>query len=143
MPDSRFIAYLKTLKPEDWNKKVTALWTVKDVIAHMIGWERTDVDTIKNSWENKTPPWWKSKIEDDAFNATWVRYYKDYTPEQLIVEWEMWQNKVQAEMDKIGSKNLRAHPELFDWLFEGLDDNSSNGKESHYKHHFNQIKKSL
>lgn len=140
MPDIRFIEYLKTLKSEDWNKMATSQWTVKDVVAHMIGWERSDVEVIKKCWETKTPPWWKSKNEDDAFNAKWVEFYKNYSPDQLIAEWEMWQDKVQEVMDQIGAENLKAHPELFDWLYEGIDDNRSNGKASHYKHHYNQIK---
>ena len=143
MPDLRFISYLKTLQHDDWDKMATSQWTIKDVVAHMIGWERSDVDVIKKSWETKTPPWWKTKDEDDAFNAKWVAYYKNYSPAQLIGEWEMWQGKVNEEINKIGAQNLKNHPELFDWLFEGLDDNRSNGKESHYKHHFNQIKKAL
>ncbi len=140
MPDIRFVEYLKTLKPEDWGKKATSKWTVKDVVAHMVGWERHDVEVIKNSWETKTPPWWKSKNEDDAFNAKWVEYYKDYKPEELVTEWEKWQDAVSNVIANIGSENLRARPDLFDWLFEGVDDNRTNGKPSHYKHHYNQVK---
>jgi hypothetical protein len=141
MPDPDFIAYLKTLKPEDWDKKATSKWTVKDVIAHMVGWERGDVETIKNSWETKTVPWWKIKNDDDAFNAEWVAYYKDYTSQQLIAEWEKWQNAVTEQIEKIGYENLQTRPDLFDWLFEGIDDTRSDGKESHYMHHYLQIKK--
>src|SRR6185369_13130857 len=143
MPDPDFISYLKTLKPEDWNKMATSKWTVKDVVAHMVGWERGDVEAIKTSWETKQQPWWKIKPDDDAFNAKWVAYYKDYTPEQLITEWEMWQNRVGQEIDRIGYKNLQSRPDLFAWLFEGTEDDRGDGTESHYKHHYNQIKKAI
>lgn len=66
MSDPDFIAFLKTLKPENWGKMATSKWTVKDVVAHMVGWERGDVEAIKTSWETKEQPWWKSKVYEDA-----------------------------------------------------------------------------
>lgn len=142
-----FIGFLKTLKPEDWNKKATPNWTVKDVVAHMVGWERGDVEVIRKSWETKTPPWWKNDPNYDEFNKKWVEYYKDYTPEQLIAEWEMWQKKVTEEVDKIGYSKIKTRPDLFDWLIEGDDkkgDKYTMTKGgSHYEHHYRQIKKAL
>lgn len=143
MPDIKFIEYLKTLQPEEWDQQATSMWTVKDVVAHMIGWEQCDVEVIKKCWETKTPPWWKSKNEDDTFNARWVEHYKGYTPSELITEWEKWQKEVLQVMHDIGVENLKGRPDLFDWLFEGVDDNRSNGKDSHYKHHYHQIQKAL
>ena len=142
MPDLNFIDYLKTLKPEDWNKKANSAWTVKDVVAHMVGWEKGDVETIKTCWKTKTAPWWKDVNDFDDFNAKSVKYYKNYTPKQLTKEWTLWQKKVQKEIDRIGKKNLKAYPELFDWLFEGGDERSDL-KISHYRLHYNQIKKAV
>ena len=114
-----FIDYLKTLKPEDWNKMATSKWAVKDVVAHMVGWETGDVKKIKRIWETKHPPWWKVSPNYDDFNAKWVDFYKDYTPQQLLEEWEMWQEKVEEEVDKIGYlDNIKTRPDLFDWLIE-------------------------
>ena len=75
-----FIGYLKKLDSEDWNKQVTERWTVKDVTAHMVGWERKDVEEIRRIWETKSPPWWKNNPNYDEFNAKWVEFYKKYTP---------------------------------------------------------------
>jgi hypothetical protein len=61
----------------------------------------------------------------------------------LITEWGMWQQKVQEEIYRIGEENLKTRPDLFNWLFEGVKDNRNDGTESHYKHHYNQIKKAL
>ena len=144
MPDSNFISYLKTLKPEDWSKMVTSKWAVKDVVAHMIGWEKGDVEVIRQTWETKKWPWWfESSDGYDDYNAKFVEFYKNYMPEQLITEWEMWQQKVQEEINKIGEENLKTRPDLFSWLFEGIEDTRSTGTDSHYKHHYLQIKKAL
>ena len=137
------IAFLKTLKPEDWNKTVTSKWTVKDVVAHMVGWEKGDAEAISQIWKTKTPPWWKTNPNYDEFNAKVIEFYKDYTPEKLIAEWEMWQNKVSEEIDRIGYHNIKARPDLFDWLLEEDDNYTLNDGGSHYEHHYKQIKKAL
>lgn len=129
-----FVSYLKILKPEDWNKQVTSQWTVKDVVAHMIGWEKADPDIIRKTWETKEKPWWLKADNYDEFNQKSVEFYKDYTPEQLIAEWERWQQHVEQEIKKIGEDKLRSRPDLFGWLFEV-------GERSHYQHHLNQINK--
>ncbi|MEK7117953.1 MAG: hypothetical protein AAB861_04270 [Patescibacteria group bacterium] len=143
MSDLDFISFLKTLKPEDWNKMATKKWNVKDVVAHMIGWEKTDVEAIKTIWETKSAAWWKNIENYNNFNTKEVKYYKNYTPEQLIIEWEMWQSKVQHEIDRIGYENLKSYPDLFDWLLEGMEDSKNNETNSHYMHHFQQIKKAI
>ena len=134
--ETDFIIYLKTLKPEDWNKKVSKTWIVKDVVAHMIGWEKESANVIKQIWESKELPWFMTSEDYDDFNHKAVEFYKDYTPKDLIEEWEMWQEKTQKEIDHIGEDKLKAHPDLFGWLFE-------EGEGSHYRHHLSQIKKIL
>lgn len=131
-----FISYLKTLKPEDWQKPVTDKWTVRDVVAHMVGWEKGDPDAISKAWETKQPPWWMTTDDYDKFNQQNVEYYKDFTSEQLISEWQKWQAHIDKEVAKIGEAKLRARPDLFSWVFD-------EGEDSHYNHHFKQIREAL
>ncbi len=144
MPDIQFVEYVKTLKPEDWQRQVTSKWVVKDVVAHMIGWDRGDVDAIQTIWATKQPPAWKlsgwGKPGDDAYNARWVEYYKHYSPEELVLEWEKWQQEVALLMASIGEEHLQSRPDLFDWLFEGVYDDRKDTTPGHYKHHYNQIR---
>ena len=109
-----FISYLKTLKLDDWNKKATDRWTIKDVVAHMVGREREDVEEIKKIWDTKQKPWFMETDNYDEFNAKWAEFYKDYTSDELISEWELWQKKVTEEIDKIGYSNIKSRPDLFD-----------------------------
>lgn len=142
-----FIEYLKSLRPKDWNTKVTDKWTVKDVVAHMVGWEKRDAEVIPIFWETKKKaPWMSTREEWDKFNDIWVEYYRDYTPEELMAEWEVWQKKITEEIDKIGH-NLKARPDLFDWLLDGGEGSSNvftmNADGSHYQHHLKQIRQAL
>jgi hypothetical protein len=138
MTKSDFISLLKMLKLEDWTKRVTAKWTVKDVVAHMVGWEKADPEAIRKAWNTKEPPWFLQTNDYDEFNQKNVEFYKKYTPNQLIEEWEQWQTKVQAEIDRIGEKNLKAHPKLFNWLFDQTEKH-----DGHFNHHYRQIRKAV
>lgn len=86
MQELDFISYLKTLKPEDWSKKATDKWTVKDVVAHMVGWEKAVTKIVKSVWETKQEPWFMETDNYDEFNAKMIEYYKNYSPNQLLDE---------------------------------------------------------
>lgn len=129
----KFILLLKSLKPEDWEIKVNENWTVKDVVAHMVGWEKEDARIIEDVWKSKKRPWFYETENYDEFNQKYINYYRDFTPEELIAEWEKYQREVDLEIKKIGEENLRARPDLFGWLFD-----ESEG--SHHNYHYQQIK---
>jgi hypothetical protein len=97
------------------------------------------------TWETKQVPWFMKNSDYDDFNAKAVEFYKDYTPGQLIAEWEMWQKKASEEIDRIGYYNLKSRPDLFDWLLEEENDANYTMNEggSHYEHHLKQIKKAV
>lgn len=128
-----FIEYLKILEPSDWSRKINDKWTVKDVVAHLIGWDKGDPEIIRTTWETKKAPWFTKTKDFKEFNAKNVEFYKDYKSAELIKEWKKWKKKVREEIDKIGEEKLRKHPELFGWLFE-------KGGNKHEKFHYNQIK---
>lgn len=134
----KFILLLKSLKPEDWEKKVNKDWTVKDVVAHMVGWEKEDVRIIGEVWKTKKRPWFYETENYDEFNKKYVDFYRDFTPEELISEWEKYQREVDREIKKIGEEKMRARPDLFDWLFE-----DKIAVDSHYGHHYHQIKNAI
>lgn len=135
MPELDFISYLKSLKPEDWDKRVTKSWTVKDVVAHMVGWERINPQVIRETWQTKKRPWFYETDDFDELNRKSVVDYREYTSNQLIAEWEKYQKLTQVEIDRVGEKKLRAEPRLFGWLF-----NSEEREDGHYNHHYRQIR---
>jgi len=131
-----FISLLKSLKLEDWKKKVNEERTIKDVVAHMIGWEKEDVKIIRETWKTKETPWFMKTEDYDGFNKKYIEYYKKYTSNQLIEELEKYQKEVQKEIDKIGVDNLQKYSKLFHWLFNESD-------TSHYAEHLREIKNAI
>lgn len=130
-----FLNLIKQLKADEWNVRVNDRWTVKDVVAHMVGWEAIDPIEIRKAWETKKRPWFYETDDFAAFNQASLDKYQLYTPEQLIKELEKWQKLVQNEIDRLGENKLRREPQLFGWLFERDEDAGG-----HYGQHLKQIK---
>ena len=127
-----FISYCRGLKPEDWRKKVNEKWTVKDVVAHMVGWEKEVARVLLEAWRTGQKPWFIEAENYDEFNSKSVEGYTGYSPEDLLLEWESFQNRLNDLITEIGEENLRKLSG-FDWVFDG-------GEDGHYAHHLRQIK---
>lgn len=127
-----FLEFLKNLKEEDWAKKINENWTIKDVVAHLVGWEKESARVLKDVWGSEKDPWFLLDGNYEKFNARSVDFYKSYSAEELIREWEKWQGVLEGEIKEIGENNLRQDPKM-NWVFD----------EEHYKYHLDQIKSSL
>lgn len=131
-----FFTFLKDLTKEEWKVKVNKNWTVKDVVAHLVGWEREDAETIFKLWKTQKRAWFLETTNFDDFNKKWVGEYSDFSPQELIEEWEHWYKVLNWRIRKIGIDRLKSKPKLFGWLFNEGDNN-------HYYIHLKQIKKAL
>ncbi len=130
-----FIEYLKSLKPKDWEVKISDKWTVKDVVAHLVGWEKEVTNTLDESIKTGEQPWFMKQENWDKFNRQNTDFYIDHTPGELLNEWQMWQDRLETKIKEWGEQELRCNKDM-DYLFD-------EGEDSHYKHHWEQIKKVL
>ncbi len=127
-----FSELLENLKPDKWNLKIKNR-TIKEIIAHLVGWEKEAVEQLDKVWKSKQKPWFLKTDNFDEFNKESINYYKNYSPKELINEWKKYQKLLDNKINEIGEKNLRAEPELFNWVFD-------KGEENHYLEHLNEIK---
>lgn len=139
-----FYTFLENLTDEQWDTKVDKNWTVRDVIAHLVGWEKECAIQTPIVYRTKQKPWFLKTNDYEKFNRKSIEEYKNFTLTELLQEWRKWQDKIQTEIDLIGEDKLKSQPKLFYWLFE---DDSNKGTdafeeygESHYSEHFKQIK---
>jgi hypothetical protein len=129
------IEFCRKLSPEDWYKPVTLKWRVKDVISHLVGWERECVQELRKGWATHTEPWFMETEHYDQFNARIYNEFKDYSPDDIITELTRWKEALSAEIEKIGEKNIRKST-YAGWVFD-------EGDEPHFEHHMKQIQKTL
>lgn len=86
-----FLVFLEDLDPKDWNQKVTGKWTIRDMIVHLIGWEKEATKELPVSYATRQRPWFMNNNDDYVkFNAKNVQEYKDHSFKQLIKEWKKW-----------------------------------------------------
>lgn len=137
-----FLGYCRQLKGDDWNKMVNQKWTVKDVVAHMAAWEKECAKELSKAWATKEKPWFLKTHNWDEFNERSYNFYKDYTPEQLLEEWEKWQKELNREIEQIGKAKLKQYPAMFNWAFDEWEIDEDHNP-SHKDYHWKKVKKVL
>lgn len=130
-----FIDFLKKLKPEDWEKPVTDKWSVKDVVAHLVGWEKESVRELKRIWGTDQVAWFVKDTNYKDFNDKTVAEFSHYSPNELFGEWEKWQAELDSLVEKIGEDKIRQAPDM-DWVFD-------EGEDGHCLYHYKQIENCL
>ena len=133
---AEFIDFLASLTEPQWQTKVNADWTVKDVIAHLMGWAYEVAGVLPIVWETGKEPWFCKTSDYDTFNDRNVEKYSDSRPAEVLAEYSKAEEIVQVEIDKIGELRLRAQPAKYGWLFD-------EGPNGHWMNHLRQIKKAL
>ncbi|MBN1778828.1 MAG: maleylpyruvate isomerase N-terminal domain-containing protein [Candidatus Buchananbacteria bacterium] len=133
--NDQFIKLLESLDDSQWNLPVNKNWTIKGVVAHLVGWEKEAAEQLPIIWQTKSQPWFFQTDDYKKFNQQSIDRYSKLSGKELIKTWLDLQDKIEMEIQKIGEDNLRANPEFL-WVFD-------EGENSHYSHHFNQIKKAL
>lgn len=127
----RFIEYLEKMNEKDWDVLVDSNWTIKDVVAHLVGWEDESIKVLREARKTGKKPWFLdySDLDYVGFNRKNVKKYKNYSPKQLLSEWKRLAKITEEEIEGIRQETLKEK----DWVFD----------DSHYLEHFKQIKKIL
>ncbi len=91
--DGKLIELLKSLSLDDWQKQTIAkLWTVKDVVAHLLDGNIRTLSILRDNYFGEQPPG-NSYPELVGFlnrlNADWVKAMKRTSPQMLIFLHEM------------------------------------------------------
>lgn len=61
------------------------IWSIKDLLAHLIGWDRTNRDAVKSVLEGQLPVFYNHHDRDwQTYNAMLVREYKRDSFKELL-----------------------------------------------------------
>jgi len=129
------LEYFKNLKPEDWDKPVTEKWRVKDVLSHLVGWEREVAVELPKYFETKVNPWFMETDDYSDFNRRIQGEFSGHSPEALLAELAKWGKVRDTEIERLGEANIRKMPHM-DWIFD-------EGAEPHFDHHIAQVRSAL
>lgn len=91
--DRKLLDLLKSFTPDEWQKQTIArLWTVKDVVAHLLDGNIRILSIIRDNYYGEQPS--INSYQDlvdflNRLNADWVRAMKRVSPQMLIFLHEM------------------------------------------------------
>ncbi len=129
------ITFFRNLNESDWDVLVTKKWRVKDVLSHLLGWEREIVQELVKVFEIGSEPWFMLTDDYNEFNEKIYQEFKNYSPDVLLSELEKWQNELEKSIQAIGEDKIKQRPHM-DWVFD-------EGDEPHFEHHIKQINEAL
>lgn len=112
----------------------TSTKTVKDVLAHLVGWQREVVVEFEKSLRGEEP-WFISITNYDDFNGRIDKEFKTVSTKVLLKEFRKWDQILEQRISELGEDVLRRRKEA-EWVFDEGDD-------GHFLEHLNQMKQAI
>lgn len=98
---------LDSLTPDQMvNEKVTGVWSIKDILAHLSAWNWEQVKEIDNILHDQ-PTWYKkyqNKEGQDDFNKKAVDKRRNRHIDQIIKEWDDSYEYLMKRIEKLTDK---------------------------------------
>ncbi len=103
-------------------------WSVKDILAHIVGWED---EILKQFQAFLVNPDVDDTYDIDSFNENSVSSRKNKTWNEIIEELNLAQEELSAFISTLSQKDIAAVDRFSEWVGVLID---------HYKHHTMQLK---
>ncbi len=84
----------------DPNKEIYPGWTIKDMLAHMTGWDDATLDSLRAHLSGR-PPSVEAIRSIDEYNALTVSSRHDLNYEQVLSEWRSTRRVLRALLEEI------------------------------------------
>ena len=96
------LAEIDVLSAKDRNMVFLGIWSVRDLLAHLAGWDFTNVEAIKSVLAGKLPAFYEHRDRDwQTYNAMLVRKYKTNSFRELRATVKKSQKKLVAYVQSI------------------------------------------
>lgn len=98
---------IETLDHIDEKIEIYPSWTVKEIVAHLIGWDRAASDSLASFIQGGVPD--AVAINGvDAYNEETLAQYNGLSLGQLVQEWEKERQRLLDTMTALEEKQLKA-----------------------------------
>jgi uncharacterized damage-inducible protein DinB len=132
-----FERLLETLDYIDAGAEIYPSWTVKEVIAHLIGWDRVTSDSLSSFIQGGTPV--RVAINGvDAFNQESIDIYRALSLEESVKEWEKERQRLLDTLIALEVPQLEAKI-AFPWGGQDTISKMLFFLSNHDTHHTNDI----
>ncbi len=93
-------------------------WSIKDVLAHIIGWDEECTRAIQKAIDEEQKPGfldWK-KEDMDAFNRKQVQERKQRTFKELVEELKQTEGEWNRQTGRLTDEEIDRHPGWWKWM---------------------------
>ena len=74
-----------TVRPQQWDEMFLGTWALRDLLAHLVGWDYANLEAAQAILAGRRPAFWAYQDRDwQAFNARLVTEYRREDPEELL-----------------------------------------------------------
>ena len=92
---------IENLMPEiDTNKEIYPGWTIKDILAHMTGWDDATIDSLR-AHVGESPRSVPAIRSLDGYNALSVSSRKDLDYEHVLKEWRLTRQELRTIIEQL------------------------------------------
>ena len=128
--EEEFIQVINSLNTTLRDQKIAGgSWSVKDILAHIVGWED---EVLKQFQAFLVNPDVDDTYDIDSFNESSVSSRKNKTLNEIIEELNLAQEELSAFISTLSQKDIDAEDRFSEWVGILID---------HYKHHMSQLQK--
>lgn len=81
----RILAAISALSETEADRVFLGTWSAKDLVAHLIGWDETNLEAARSILEGKLPSFYEHRDRDwQTYNAMLVRRYSKESVKELL-----------------------------------------------------------
>lgn len=81
----KFLSAASKFSEGDQDAIFLGVWSIRDLLAHVIGWDHTNIDAIKSLMQNQVPAFYEYRDRDwQTYNAMLVKKYKRGSIQKLL-----------------------------------------------------------
>jgi hypothetical protein len=75
------------LSPAEQDQIFLGIWSIKDLLAHLIGWDHTNLEAARSVLKGQVPAFYEHRDHDwQTYNTLLVKKYKKDSLQELIAE---------------------------------------------------------
>jgi uncharacterized damage-inducible protein DinB len=137
--DESHNAMLEVVKAIDTSLEFYPQWTIRQMLAHLAGWDEATTTSLKILLGGDTPGLAAPRGIDD-YNAQSVASRTDLTMEQIIREWELERERLKNTVRQFTDEKLKGEI-LYPWGTRGTVAELIIDIAGHEKYHAGDVKK--
>jgi hypothetical protein len=101
------LAEASTLPAEKQDIVFLGIWSIKDLLAHLAGWDHTNLDAVKSVLEGQLPSFYEHRDHDwQTYNAMLVKKYKKDSFKELLATVKNSREKLIEFLQTVAPENF-------------------------------------